>query len=155
MITKRNNSNRLCILTFSIKLFVCRILWLHACMYTMCVPGTHGDQKRELELLELRLQIVSKLSCRWELNLGPLEDQPVSVLNHWAKLSSPLSWLLHWNPSGAFFSVHICGMHACVRVGVWAHMWRQKVNIACLPWSLSIIPLETGSLTELGAHWFS
>lgn len=48
-------------------------------MYTRCVPGVHGGQERELDLLELGLSMVVKLyglphDCR-EWTLGPLEEQ--------------------------------------------------------------------------------
>lgn len=41
---------------------VCLYLWvfvgIYVCIYTMCVSGTCGGQKRELDLLKLELLIV-------------------------------------------------------------------------------------------------
>jgi hypothetical protein len=39
----------------------------------VCVPGTHKDQKRASDPLELELQVVFDLLCRfWEPSLGLL-----------------------------------------------------------------------------------
>jgi hypothetical protein len=61
----------LCFISFK----KCYCMWvsiLLACMCITCVPGTHG-QKRVSDPLELESQ---KIVC-WELNLGPLKEQPV------------------------------------------------------------------------------
>lgn len=49
---------------------------LHACMHIMYVPVAHRGQKRMLEPLELKLEMVGKktVGCR-KVNLVPLQEQ--------------------------------------------------------------------------------
>lgn len=47
--------------SFTIKIIFCFIVWtfcLHACIYTGCVPGAQGSQKRVLDALEAELRAV-------------------------------------------------------------------------------------------------
>lgn len=48
---------------------------LCVCMFTTYVSGTHGDQKR----VSIGLGSHVPLGRCWELNLHPLEDQPVPL----------------------------------------------------------------------------
>lgn len=49
------------------------ILSAHTCMCTMCMPDAIGPLELELESCEL--------PCRcWVLNLSPLEEQPVLLM---------------------------------------------------------------------------
>lgn len=48
--------------------------YLHVCMYSACVPGTHRDQKRALGPLEIELRLV--VSCQLRA-LGHLQEQQV------------------------------------------------------------------------------
>ena len=54
------------------------MLSLHESLYAICMSGARRGQKRTWDPLELELQIVVSLTygC-WELNPGPLEEQPV------------------------------------------------------------------------------
>lgn len=51
---------------------------MHVCLYTICVFGAQGDQKRALD--PYRWCVLPR-GC-WELNLGPLDAQSASTLNH-------------------------------------------------------------------------
>ena len=54
-------------------MYVC----VYVCMYTTCMFGAHGSQKRVSDLLEVELQIVvSHQGCR-EPKLCSLEEQQV------------------------------------------------------------------------------
>lgn len=53
-----------------------------ACIYTTLVPGAYRGQKRALNSLELKLQMVTSYpgGC-WEQSPGPLEKPPISCLS--------------------------------------------------------------------------
>lgn len=54
------------------------IVFVCVCTCTMCVLGSCGSQKSASDLLELELQmVVSYHVDGWELNLSPLQEQPV------------------------------------------------------------------------------
>lgn len=46
-------------------------------MFTTCIPGACGSQKRDvLDPLKLELDFCELLCRCWELSLGSLEEQP-------------------------------------------------------------------------------
>lgn len=48
----------------------------------MCLPSAHRDQRRALDSSGTRGTASCDLQCRsWELNLGPVQDQQVFLLN--------------------------------------------------------------------------
>lgn len=47
---------------------------MHVCLYSTCIPGTHGGEKRDVDALELELQMAT--SIRVMLGIEPgLEEQ--------------------------------------------------------------------------------
>jgi hypothetical protein len=55
------------------------------CLCTICMPGACVGQKKELDLLELHLEMaVSHHVGAWEQNSGSLQEQQVSSLPCWA-----------------------------------------------------------------------
>jgi hypothetical protein len=56
------------------------VFCLHACLCSICMPGTLGGKKRELETLEVELDDCEPSRGCWELNLGSLEEKPVLLI---------------------------------------------------------------------------
>lgn len=54
------------------------IYGVFACMY-VCMPGTQGSPKKELESLEVESQMV--VSCLWVLEMKPRSSGRESALN--------------------------------------------------------------------------
>ena len=67
-------------LAFSFYL-MCFVFFMHFCMCTAICAGTYRSQKRELDILELKLQeVVNHRGC-WELNLDSLGEQQVLLIS--------------------------------------------------------------------------
>jgi hypothetical protein len=55
--------------------FMCMDICLHVCLCTQ------GGQKKILDPLKVPLQTIANHCVSWELNPGPLEEQPLSCLS--------------------------------------------------------------------------
>lgn len=53
---------------------------LHVCLYIVCIPGVHRDQKLPLYPLEPELRAVHAVRGCWELYLYPVPLQQQQVL---------------------------------------------------------------------------
>ena len=67
----------------NLKIYMCGcFICVCMCLYTTCVFGACGGQKKVSDFLELDFQMKKSYHCRlWESHLGPLQEQQALLTN--------------------------------------------------------------------------